>query len=44
MAKKAKKKGDRKPEYSIPIKWWIVGLISLIFTLGILFKLFLHLN
>jgi len=36
MVKKAKKKGNRKPEYSIPVNWWIIGLLSLIFILGIL--------
>ena len=34
--KNAKKKGDRKPEYSIPINGFVIGLISLISILGIL--------
>ncbi len=37
---KAKKKGDRKPEYSIPINWFIIGILSLIFLAGIFFELF----
>lgn len=35
MIGKAKKKGDRKPEYSIPVNWFVVGFLSLIFILGI---------
>lgn len=37
---KAKKKSERKPEYSIPINWFIIGLLSLIFLAGIFFELF----
>lgn len=37
---KAKKKGNRKPEYSIPINWFIIGVLSLIFVLGMFFELF----
>ena len=37
---KAKKNGDRKPEYSIPINWFIIGVLSLIFLIGIFFELF----
>jgi amino acid permease len=37
---RAKKKGGRKPEYSIPINWFIVGILSLIFLAGIFFELF----
>ncbi len=32
----SKKKGDRKPEYSIPINWWVIGFLSLIFLFGII--------
>jgi len=35
MIKKAKKKGNRKPEYSIPVNWFVIGFLSLIFILGI---------
>lgn len=35
MIKNAKKKGNRKPEYSIPINWFIIIFLSLIFILGI---------
>jgi len=34
----SKKRGDRKPEYSIPINWWIIGFLSLIFLLGIVLE------
>jgi hypothetical protein len=37
---KAKKKGERKPEYSIPINWFIIGALALIFLIGIFFELF----
>lgn len=37
---KAKKKGERKPEYSVPINWFIIGILSLIFLAGIFFELF----
>lgn len=35
---RAKKKSERKPEYSIPINWFIVGILSLIFLAGILLE------
>ncbi len=35
----SKKKGDRKPEYSIPINWWVIGFLSLLFLLGIVLEL-----
>jgi len=38
IAKKAKKMGDRKPEYSIPINWFVVGIISLIFVFGMIWE------
>jgi len=37
---RAKKKSERKPEYSIPINWFIIGVLSLIFLAGIFFELF----
>ena len=37
---KSKKKGNREPEFSIPINWFIIGFLSLIFILGIWFELF----
>ena len=40
MNKKAKKIGDRKPEFSIPINWFVIVLISLIFIFGIVVQLF----
>ncbi len=39
IIKNAKKKGDRKPEYSFPVNWWIIGFLTLIFVLGILWEL-----
>ncbi len=36
MVKNSKKKGNRKPEYSIFINWIIIALLSLIFLLGII--------
>jgi len=33
--KVAKKKGNRKPEYSFPLNWFILGIVTLIFVLGI---------
>lgn len=35
MVKKAKEKKERKPEYKIPINWFIIILLSLIFVAGI---------
>lgn len=35
IVQKAKKNGNRKPEYSIPINWFIIGLLSLIFIAGV---------
>lgn len=37
---KAKKKGNRKPEYSIPINWVIVAVLSAICVAGMYFVLF----
>ncbi len=39
MNKKAKKYGDRKPEYSMPINWFVVILLSVVFIAGIIFEL-----
>ena len=39
--KRAKKLGKRKPEFSIPINWFIIILLSLVFILGILAEFFL---
>jgi len=36
---KAKKLGNRKPEFSVPINWFVVGLISLVFIFGIVVEL-----
>jgi len=35
MIKKAKRHGNRKTEYSVPAKWWIIILLSLIFVFGV---------
>ncbi|MFH1358375.1 MAG: aromatic amino acid transport family protein [archaeon] len=36
---KAKKLGNRKPEFSVPINWFVIGLISLIYIGGIVVEL-----
>jgi len=41
MVKRAKKKGDRKPEYSIKNKWWAMILLGLIFVFGVAREIFL---
>lgn len=38
MVKKAKKKGNRKPEYKLPVNWLIIGFLSLIFILGLVMQ------
>ncbi|MFH1325454.1 MAG: aromatic amino acid transport family protein [archaeon] len=38
---KAKRKGNRKPEYSIPMNWLIIAILSFVFILGIVAELFL---
>jgi len=38
MVNSAKKNGNRKPEYSIFSNWFIVGILSLIFLLGMVFE------
>jgi len=44
MIKRAKKKGNRKPEYSIPVNWFIIGFLILIFVLGVVRELWLALR
>jgi amino acid permease len=39
MIKKAKKKGNRKPEYVTNASWWIIGIFGLIFLFGVLREL-----
>ena len=41
MVKKAKRTGKRKPEYKLPINWWIIGILSLIFILGVVREIWL---
>jgi len=38
---KAKKLGNRKPEYSVKINWWIIALLSLVFILAVIGELVL---
>ncbi len=40
MNLEAKRKGNRKPEYKIPINWIIIFILSLIFILGAIFEIF----
>ncbi len=35
IVKNAKKKGNRKPEYKVPINWFIIIVLSLIFVIGV---------
>ncbi len=35
MAKKAKSVNERKPEYSLPINWFIISVLALIFIWGV---------
>ena len=35
MALKAKKKSERKPEFKMPLNWWVVGILGLVFIGGI---------
>jgi len=39
MNRKAKKEGNRKPEYSIPINWWIIMILSVVFILAVVAEL-----
>ncbi len=43
MNKRAKKQGNRKPEYKIKLPWLIVIILSLIFVTGIFFEFFFSL-
>jgi tyrosine-specific transport protein len=36
MVREAKKKGNRKPEYSMPVNWFYIAIIILVFIIGIL--------
>ena len=38
MNYKAKKEGNRKPEYSIKINWWVIIVLSLIFIAGVMLE------
>ena len=40
MQMKAKKHGDRKPEFSVPMNWILFGILSLVFALGVLTEVF----
>ncbi len=42
MIFQAKRKGNRKPEYEIPINKTLISIVSLIFILGILLEIFMH--
>lgn len=44
MVRKAKKYGNRKPEYSLPANWFIFGTLILIFLLGIIFEIIKYLK
>lgn len=44
IAKKAKQTSKVKPVYKIPINWFIIGLISLIFILGIIYEVWLFIH
>ncbi len=44
MVKKAKKKGNRKPEYSMPVNWFIIGFLILIFVLGVIREIWVALG
>lgn len=44
MTKKAKKEGNRHPEYSVPVNWFIIGFLILIFILGVVRELWLALR
>ena len=39
MITNAKQKGDRIPEFSVPVSWFVIGLLSLIFILGVIVEL-----
>ena len=39
MSMKAKHLGKRKPEYEMPLNWWMVGILSFIFVVGVVLEL-----
>lgn len=41
IVKKAKKHGNRKPEYSVPANWIVIAFLILIFVLGVIRELWL---
>ncbi|MCX6741715.1 MAG: amino acid permease [Candidatus Pacearchaeota archaeon] len=38
MLRKAKKEGERKPEYSIPLNWSLIIILAIIFVAGIVYQ------
>ncbi len=44
MVKNAKKKGNRKPEYKMPVNWFIIGFLILIFALGVVREIWIALR
>ena len=40
MIREAKKQGDRKPEYSLPLNWILILLILLLFLVGVFIEIF----
>jgi len=44
MNKKSKIKGNRKPEFSIPVNWPVIVVLSVIFLLGVAAELFYFLS
>ena len=43
MVRRAKIKGERKPEYSIPVNWFMIVFLSLIFIFGVVREIILGL-
>ncbi len=39
VIKGAKEKGELKPEYSVPLNWFVIIFISLVFIIGVLWEL-----
>ncbi|MBT4375879.1 amino acid permease [archaeon] len=39
MVGRAKKKGNRKPEYTTNASWWVIGIFAVVFILGVLREL-----
>ena len=44
MVKNAKKKGNRKPEYKMPVNWFVIGFLILIFALGVVREIWIALR